>query len=254
MSFSPCIQLDRVTLLRERGTRPALDGVSLSIDRGERVGLVGPSGAGKSTLLSLLNTSVAPTGGTVRLLGHNPAELHGRDRRALRAQIGTVHQDLHLAGPLRVIHNVNAGRLGEWSSLRSIASLVRPREIDRATAALESLGIADKLWRRTDELSGGERQRVGLARLIVQGAELVLADEPTASLDPARSREVLRLLTDTSDNHGCTLLVSLHAFDLAVEHFDRLIGLRSGRVLFDLPAAAVTDDHARALYDLEPSQ
>ena len=254
MSSSPCIRLDRVTLLHATATRPALDDVSLTIGVGERVALVGPSGAGKSTLLSLLNTSAAPTQGTVHLFGTDPGGLTGRERRGLRVRIGTVHQDLHLAGPLRVLHNVNAGRLGNWSSWQALISLVKPREVEPARAALDSLGIADKLWRRTDELSGGERQRVGLARLIVQGAELVLADEPTASLDPARAREVLRLLTDMAVGRGCTLLVSLHAFDLAVEHFDRLIGLRAGRLVFDLPSDQITDGHARALYDLEPTR
>ena len=131
----PCFQLDQVTLQHQSTPAPALDGVSLSVGVGERVALVGPSGAGKSTLLSLLNTSATPTAGTVRLFGHDPVALTVRDRQALRIRIGTVYQDLHLAGPLRVVHNVNAGRLGSWSSLRSLCSLIRPHEIDRVTAA-----------------------------------------------------------------------------------------------------------------------
>lgn len=241
------VGFERVTLRYGPG-RPALDDVTLRIGRGERVALVGPSGAGKSSLIGLANTALTPTGGSVHLFGEDPSGLRHADRRALRRRIGTVHQQLHLAGQLRVIHNVNAGRLGEWSTWRALRSFVRPLEVDAARAALEQLGIGDKLWQRTDRLSGGERQRVAIARLLVQGAELICADEPISSLDPARGREVLGALCSVADDQQRTLVVSLHAFDLAVEHLDRVIGLRHGRIVFDLPADEVTGRHAEALY------
>ncbi len=229
----------------------ALDDVTLRIAAGERVAVVGPSGAGKSTVLALANTSLAPTAGSVHLFGSNPSELDAPGLRAIRVRVGTIHQQLHLAGPLRVVHNVNAGHLGRWSPWRAWLSLLRPAGLDEVRAALESLGVGDKLWERTDTLSGGERQRVAIARVLLQNAELLLADEPVSALDPQRSREVLDLLCGVADEGGRTLLVSLHAFDLAVEYFDRVVGLRDGRLLFDRPASEVTHDDAADLYRID---
>ena len=250
--MSPAVEFDDVSL--RFGDVVALDGISLRIEQGERVALVGPSGAGKSSLISILNTSVRPTGGAVSVLGRRPAELDGRARRELRSRIGTVHQSLHLPGSLRVVHNVTAGRLGRCSTGRALRSLVRPVDTGDVRAALDSLGIADKMWERTDVLSGGERQRVAIARVLMQRPDLVVADEPVASLDPARSRDVVEVLLEaTADRPDRTIVVSLHAFDLAVDHFDRIVGLRRGRIVFDEPASALRDGrgaHAAALYDL----
>lgn len=237
------------------GDRPALDGVSLAVRRGERVALVGPSGAGKSTLLGLGNGTVAPTGGRVEVLGVDPAAASPRALRALRGEIGSVHQQLNLIGPLRVVHNVNAGRLGTWSRLRALRSLVRPQQIGEARAALERVGIAPYLHVRTDRLSGGEQQRVALARVLVQDPALVLADEPVASLDPARAEEVMRLLCgllDQQSGERRTLVVSLHDFDLAVRHCDRVVGLRQGRVILDLAVGEVGEGTRERIYDLTP--
>ena len=247
------LELHEVTL-RYRADRrsgsdsPALDDVSLRVEAGERVAIVGPSGAGKSSIIALANTSLAPTSGSVHLFGSDPAGLREASLRALRIRVGTIHQQLHLAGPLRVVHNVNAGRLGRWSPWRAWWSLLRPAGVADARDALESLGIGDKLFDRTDHLSGGERQRVAIARVLVQDAELLLADEPVSSLDPQRSREVLEILCEVAARDGRSLLVSLHAFDLALEYFDRVVGLREGRVVFDRPPAQVSGDDAAALY------
>lgn len=225
----------------------ALDALSLRVLAGERVALVGPSGAGKSTLLNLINTTLLPMQGSVRVLGGDPARLQRRELRALRRRIATMHQGLHLAGELRVIHNVNAGRLGDWSSSHALWSLVRPQGIDDARRALDRFGLGDSLWRRTDELSGGERQRVALARLVVARPDLILADEPTASLDPTRADDVMGLLAGLATD-STTVIASVHTFDLARRHFDRLIGLRHGRLQFDLAARDVTDSDGQALY------
>ena len=227
----------------------ALDAISLGVLAGERVALVGPSGAGKSTLLNLINATLRPTEGGVSVLGIDPALLDRRELRALRRRIAMMHQGLHLAGELRVIHNVNAGRLGDWSSSHALWSLVRPQGIDDARQALDRFGLGDSLWRRTDELSGGERQRVALARLVVARPDLILADEPTASLDPTRADDVMGLLAGLATD-STTVIASVHAFDLARRHFDRLIGLRHGRLQFDLPACDVTDSDRGALYDM----
>ena len=231
--------------------RAALDGFDLDVFPGEHVALVGPSGAGKTTALRLCTASVLPTSGTVAVLGHDlngagPGELH-----EVRRRVGTIHQQLHLVGPLRVVHNVNAGHLGSWSRARALRSLLRPAGVDEARDALARVGIADKLLERTDRLSGGEQQRVALARVLVQGPELILADEPVSSLDPARAEEVMDLLAEVVVGRSRTLLVSLHDFALARRRCDRIVGVRDGRVAFDLPAGEVTDEIGLDLYRID---
>jgi phosphonate transport system ATP-binding protein len=230
------------------GGHPALDGIDLEVRAGERVALVGPSGAGKTTVLRLCTAALAPTSGSVSVLGHDLGSATPAEVRALRRRIGSVYQQLHLVGPLRVVHNVNAGRLGTWTPARAVRSLVRPVEVDEARQALDRVGIADKLLERTDRLSGGEQQRVALARVLVQDPELILADEPVSSLDPARAEEVMDLLGDVVAGRDRTLVVSLHDFELARRRCDRVVGLRAGRVVFDLPAGHVNDDAGAALY------
>jgi phosphonate transport system ATP-binding protein len=245
------LTLDDVTVRYGRVT--ALDRVSLSVAAGERVALVGPSGAGKSTVLRLCTGAVHPTDGAVHVLGEPLDALTGRRLTRLRRRVGTVHQQLHLVPRLRVVHNVNAGRLGHWPWWRALASLVVPRDVDRVRAALEATGVEAMLEERTDRLSGGEQQRVALARVLVQEPDLVLADEPVSSLDPVRADEVLRLLCDTVATGHRALVVSLHDFELAVRRCDRVVGLRGGAVLFDLPADRVDDRLRRRLYELEPT-
>lgn len=215
---------------------------------GERVAVVGASGAGKSTLLGVLNGSVPPTAGTVRVLGADPAALRGRQLRALRARTGTVHQHLELAGPLRVVHNVNAGRLGTWSAWRAAWSLLRPQGLADVGAALDRVGLADRVHDRTDRLSGGQRQRVALARLIVQRPELVLADEPASALDPALADQALALLGELARDGGGALVACLHDPALALRHCDRVVGLAEGRVVLDAPAASLSPAQLEAFY------
>jgi phosphonate transport system ATP-binding protein len=242
------------TVLSMRGVRvdygrhAALDGFDLEVMAGERVALVGPSGAGKTTALRLCTGSVRPTAGAVECLGQDLATATPDQLRDVRRRVGTVYQQLDLVGPLRVVHNVNAGRLGEWSRRRALRSLVRPVQADAAREALARVGIADKLFERTDRLSGGEQQRVALARVLVQAPELILADEPVSSLDPARAEEVMDLLGEVVADRSRTLLVSLHDFGLARRRCDRIVGVKAGRVAFDLPAGEVTDELGVALY------
>ncbi|MDP9387554.1 MAG: phosphonate ABC transporter ATP-binding protein [Actinomycetota bacterium] len=233
------------------GALEALAGVDLEVGAGERVALVGPSGAGKTTLLSLLNGTLTPTSGTVHVLGRDLARLRPDERRAVQRRVGTIHQQFDLVGPLRVVHNVNAGRLADWSLARAVASLVSPRDTPLAEAALRRVGMAEKLYERTDRLSGGQQQRVALARLLVQDPVAVLADEPISSLDPARGREVMDLLRDLAVERGRTLVASVHAFDYALTHFERVVGLRDGRVVLDAPAAEVDRGAAERLYRLD---
>jgi phosphonate transport system ATP-binding protein len=230
------------------GAHTALDHVDLEVRAGERVALVGPSGAGKTTLLRICNGMVVPSEGTVTVLGCDLAAASPAERRDVRHRIGTVYQQLHLIGPLRVVHNVNAGRLAELSRRRALRSLVRPVEVDAVRDALARVGIAEKIFERTDLLSGGEQQRVALARVLLQSPDLILADEPVSSLDPARAEEVMHLLCDVVADRLRTLVVSLHDFDLARRRCDRIVGLRQGRVLFDLRPQDVDDSLGAELY------
>jgi phosphonate transport system ATP-binding protein len=164
-----------------------------------------------------------------------------------------VYQQHHLVSNLAVIHNLNAGHLGRWSLPRAVLSLVWPQGVPRAAEALAQVGMVEKLYARIDRLSGGQQQRVAIARVLVQDPVAILADEPIASVDPARALDLMNLLRSLCEQTGKTLVVSLHDVDFARSHCDRIIGLRQGRVLFDAAAAAVTPAQVAALYRLEPS-
>jgi len=222
------------------GALRALDGVDLEISAGEHVALIGPSGAGKTTLLRLLNGLRAPDAGSARTFGCELATAPERRRRAVRARVGTVHQGLHLVDRLAVVHNVSAGKLGHWPLWRAALSLVVPQETADAQAALDRVGLADRLWERTERLSGGERQRVAVARVLAQRPQAVLADEPTSSLDRPRGREILRLL-GAAGGPDTTLLASLHDVDLALECFPRVVAMLDGRIAYDGPPDQVPD-------------
>ena len=249
-----------------RGARLGLSGVTvafsgvdvlrdvhLDIDPGEEVAVVGPSGAGKTTLLRLCNATVVPSAGTVRLDGADLAALRGRELRRARARVGFVHQDHALVPNLRVVQNVAAGRLGRrgfWSGLRSVLWTSRA-DLLGIHALLERVGIEEKLYTRTDKLSGGQQQRVAIARALWQEPSLLLADEPVASVDPARSRDVMRLFVQVAREAGSTLVVSLHDLALAKEFFPRVVGVQDGRIAFDSDPAAVPDATFEALYAIE---
>ena len=232
------------------GSCRALTNVSLSIESGERVALVGPSGAGKSTLLLLLTGSMLPTQGVVKVLGRETTSLSSRTRREMQREIGMIYQQFHLVDNLSVIHNVNAGHLGRWSLLKSIASLVHPLEVETAMRALTQVGIPEKIYERTDSLSGGQQQRVALARVLVQNPTVILADETISNLDPERGREIMDLLRELCGALNKTFVVSLHAIEFARTHCHRVIGLRHGSVIFDLPMRQLTQDTIDALYKM----
>lgn len=227
----------------------ALSSLSLSIQKGERVAIIGPSGAGKSTLFNVLAYSETTYSGTYMLDGQPPSYYLHRKRRAKK--IGLIRQHFDLVDSLPVIHNVLAGRLANWSLFKSLLSLIVPQEKQLALHALSRVGIEQKWAEKTNVLSGGEKQRVAIARMLVQNPELVLADEPVASLDPARALSILRILTNLVQEEQQTLIAILHSIDYAKEHFTRLIGLRDGQVQFDLPPDQITEQQLRALYELK---
>ena len=180
--------------------------------------------------------------------GREVAELYGRRLREMRRRIGTVYQQHNLVPRLRVVHNVLSGRLGSWSLLGSLASLVRPSQLETAYRALADVGIGEKLFSRTDELSGGQQQRVAIARVLVQDPDVILADEPVSSVDPSLAENIIKLLIAISEDTRKTLLVNLHSTDLALSYFPRVVGMKAGVKLFDTAASQVTPELLRELY------
>jgi phosphonate transport system ATP-binding protein len=235
------------------GDTRALDAIELEIRPGEAVGFVGPSGGGKTSLLRLLIGAARPTTGAVLARGRDLATLSRREMKALRASIGFIHQDLSLVPNLRVLQNVLAGRLGRYDLLRSLRHMIIPArsDIHQVHAMLERVGIEEKLFTRTDQLSGGQQQRVAIARALFQEPTAIIADEPVSSVDPARARDTVELLTRISREENLTLCTSLHSLELARDYFPRLVGMRSGRVVFDRPSEKIGDAEFDALYDLQ---
>ena len=246
----PILQLQDIQ--QRFGSFQALSNINLTVHPGERVALVGSSGAGKSTLLRLMNGSLCPTAGEVKAFGQAFSTASGRQRRRLQRQIGMIYQQHHLVPNLRVIHNVNAGNLGRWSIGQAAWSLIRPLNVQTASHALTQVGIPEKLYARTDQLSGGQQQRVALARVLVQDPAMILADEPIASLDPERSRDLMDVLRQLCETTSKTLVVSLHDIEFAFSHCQRMIGLRQGEIVFDAPSASVSQEMIQALYQMEP--
>ncbi|MBT2692450.1 phosphonate ABC transporter ATP-binding protein [Bacillus sp. ISL-55] len=241
------INLHQISKIYER--KIALSSLSFTVKKGELVGLIGPSGAGKTTLLNMLATILTPDQGQILIDGHPLTDLKDQKKRAKK--IGIIRQQFDLVGELPVIHNVLAGRLSEWGIFKSILSMLIPQDKEYAIQALSRVGLTEKLYEKTSSLSGGEQQRVALARLLVQSPEIVLADEPVASLDPARAEDVLELLVKIALEENQTLIASLHSVEYARKYFDRLIALKDGELFFDLPASSVTDDHINSLYRLK---
>ncbi len=251
MSDDPLVSFDRVTVRYPGADTAAVSELSLTVEPGERVALVGPSGAGKSTILALAAGLALPTAGTVRVHGVDSGQLARRHHRSTRSRIGIISQDFALVGPLRVASNVAAGRLGRWTWLQAARALVRPGPLDEIQAALDAVGIGEKLWDRADQLSGGQQQRTAIARALFQEPELLLADEPVSALDPARSDAVMDTLAERSKGPRRALVASMHDAPLALRACDRIVALRRGRLQFDLPSADVTPDLLSELYVLD---
>ncbi|WP_339081510.1 ATP-binding cassette domain-containing protein [Pseudomonas sp. TMP9] len=241
------LRLTQATLQHGNGVN-ALRTVDLHIAPGEQVAIIGPSGAGKSSLLNLLATALQPSSGELHVLGEQPWQLSGRQRQRLRARIGLVQQTPPLPPRQRVVTAVLAGKLGQWSVLKSLLSLLHPLDIPGAQRELAKLDLADKLFAQCQQLSGGQLQRVGIARALYQAPEVLLADEPVSAMDPVLAAHTLNVLCRHARAGGVTLVASLHAVELALAHFPRIIGLRDGQILFDRPASEVDQAQLDALY------
>lgn len=226
----------------------ALDGIDLEVPAGQVMALIGPSGAGKSTLIRCINRLVEPTAGNVILDGQELTRLRGSRLRLARRQIGMIFQSYALVERLSVMENVLSGRLGYTGFWRSLWRKFASSDVQRACALMERVGLLEMLDKRGDTLSGGQKQRVGIARALMQSPKLLLVDEPTASLDPKTSRQIMRLIVELCREQNLAVIINIHDVLLAQQFVDRVVGLRTGKVVFDGKPDELTADALTLIY------
>jgi phosphonate transport system ATP-binding protein len=232
------------------GGRTLLADVTLVVRPAERVAIIGANGAGKTTLLKTLTGMMLPASGSVQVLGQSvSSRMTPLDLRNLRGRVGQVFQGLHLVGRLSALENVLIGALARTQSILTCARLFPDHERERAQAALDAVGIGRLAQLRVDRLSGGERQKVAVARALNQNPELILADEPTANLDPTAAREVADLLARIAEERGVALITVAHTLSLLPNLAQRVVGLRSGSILFDRPIGDIDEGQMQQLYE-----
>ena len=229
----------------------ALDAVSFEVPQGQVVGLIGPSGAGKSTLIRCINRLVEPTGGSVLLGGRDITRLGTGALRRARRRIGMIFQEYALVERLTVMENVLSGRLGYVGFWRSFLRRYPGADIAGAYRLLDRVGLSVHADKRADALSGGQRQRVGIARALAQHPELLLVDEPTASLDPKTSRQIMRLIVEICRERGLPAIINIHDVVLAQQFSDRIIGLKAGQMVFDGAPSGLTGEVLTTIYGEE---
>jgi phosphonate transport system ATP-binding protein len=243
----PILQLKDITKVYPSGTR-ALSGISLDIQRGEFVVLIGLSGSGKSTLLRCINRLIDPTGGTVIFDGIDVTRARGAELRRIRRRIGMIFQQFNLVRRGSVFGNVLAGRLGSRPLWRTVFFRPTRDDLEAVFENLGRVGIVNKAYARADALSGGQQQRVGIARALMQEPDLMLADEPVASLDPATSHSVMKYLEELNKKDGITVICSLHFLSLARRYGTRVIALKDGTVAFDGKPAEIDERRFKEIY------
>ncbi len=229
----------------------ALKSVSLTVQTGEVIGLIGPSGAGKSSLIRCVNRLIEPSGGSITLSGKNILAMGQHQLRLARREIGMIFQEFALVERLTVMENLLSGRLGYTGFWASWFRRFNQADIARAFELLERVGLSGMQNKRADELSGGQRQRVGIARALMQSPTLLLVDEPTASLDPKTSRQIMRLIIDLCRERGLAAIINIHDVVLATEYLPRIVGLRAGEIVFDGQAQSVDQTVLSRIYGEE---
>ena len=230
-----------------RGKR-VLDGINLDFAPAGITAIIGPSGTGKSTLLRCINRLVEPTAGEILFDGRDIAHLRGRELREARRRIGMVFQEFNLVERLSVMENVLSGRLGYTPAFKAWTRRFPQADIDAAFALLDRVGLGGFANQRADALSGGQRQRVGIARAMMQRPRLLLADEPTSSLDPKTSVEIMQLMKDVGREQALPVIVNMHDVDLARRFADRVIGMSGGKVVYDGGGEGLADDVLKSIY------
>jgi phosphonate transport system ATP-binding protein len=253
MTMAATAVADRTLVIRHlrkeyRAGQPVLADVSLTVAGRGMTAIIGPSGTGKSTLIRCINRLVDPTAGEILFLGQDLARLAGAELRAARRRIGMVFQEYNLVERLSVIENVLCGRLGYVAVWRAWLRRFPASDIERAFRLLDAVGLGDFATERADRLSGGQRQRVGIARALMQEPDLLLADEPTSSLDPKTSVEIMELIARTAGERDIPAIVNIHNVELARRFADRIIGMSKGEVVFDGAPEELDDRHLMQIY------
>jgi phosphonate transport system ATP-binding protein len=228
--------------------KPVLNDISFEISGRSSVAIIGPSGTGKSTLIRCVNKLIPPTSGRILISGEDITGLSGKPLREARRKVGMVFQEFNLVERLTVMENVLSGRLGYVSVWQAWLRRYPKTDIDKAFGLLESIGLLDFYRQRADNLSGGQRQRVGIARAIMQEPHVLLADEPTSSLDPKTSVEIMELLVSLSRERDIPLVINIHDVELAKRFTDRVIGLAKGGIVFDGPPEELSNEHLKEIY------
>ncbi|MEO8507277.1 MAG: phosphonate ABC transporter ATP-binding protein [Betaproteobacteria bacterium] len=228
--------------------KPVLTDINLEVAARGITAIIGPSGTGKSTLIRCVNRLVEPTAGEIMFDGRDLAKLGSGELRRARRHIGMVFQEYNLVERLTVMENLLSGRLGYVSAWRAWRRKFPPDDIRRAFELLDIVGLAGFAHRRADALSGGQRQRVGIARAVMQEPKLLLADEPTSSLDPKTSVEIMELLANVGRSRGIPVLINMHDVELARRFADRVVGMSEGKVVFDGAPVYLTDDILKQIY------
>ena len=229
----------------------ALDNVTFKVEPGEFLAVIGVSGSGKSTLLRCINRLVEPTAGEIIWNGMDITQASQDEMLRIRRKIGMVFQHFNLVSRSKVITNVLAGRLGYVNPFMSVLNRFPQKDIDLAMHQLERVGITDQAYKRADELSGGQQQRVGIARAMVQEPEMILADEPVASLDPILAHTIMQYLEQINKEDGVMILCSLHFLDLVHRYADRAIALNEGVLMYDGPPSGIDDEKFKEIYGKE---
>ena len=244
------IKFDHVTKVYSNGTK-SLDDVSLQIEQGEFVGVIGLSGAGKSTLIRTVNKMIDITDGQLTVNGVDIPSLKGKALRKFRRKVGMVFQSFNLVTRTSVINNVLSARVADMSLIRTIFGLYSKEDKLEALEALDKVGILEKAYSRADQLSGGQMQRVALARTLAQNPEIILADEPVASLDPVMADVVMEDFRRINEEMNITVIINIHHVDLALQYAKRIIGIQAGKIVYDGPVSGVTDEVLRMIYGRE---
>jgi phosphonate transport system ATP-binding protein len=244
------LKIEQLSKTYRTGDR-ALINVSFAVPSGQVLGLIGPSGAGKSTLIRCINRLVEPTAGSIRLGGLDVTALSRSQLRRARRRIGMIFQEYALVERLTVMENVLSGRLGYVPFWRSFTRRFPPESIEQAFRLIDRVGLTEHADKRADALSGGQRQRVGIARALEQDPELLLVDEPTASLDPKTSRQIMRLIREVCAERTLPAIINIHDVLLAQQFVERIVGLRAGEVVFDGPPAELDDKVLTRIYGEE---
>lgn len=241
------LEIKKLTKIYEGGVK-ALDQVSFSVKQGEFLAVIGLSGSGKSTLLRCINRLIEPTQGQIFWNGKDITAASQEEMLRIRRKMGMIFQHFNLVSRSTVITNVLAGRLGYVNPVMSLINRFPKSDLKMAQQELERVGIADQVYKRADELSGGQQQRVGIARAMMQEPDMILADEPVASLDPVLAHSIMQYLEKINQEEGVMILCSLHFLDLVHRYADRAIALNEGKLMFDGPPEEIDDEKFKEIY------